>query len=58
MHALVGQCMNQVDRPNMEVHDSQYCKEIIFHEPAAVPGEHKNAKRHDDAEYLGQAVKK
>ena len=50
--------MNEVDGSNMKVYDPQYCEKIVFNETTAVPGEHKNTERYDDAEYLGQAVKK
>lgn len=50
--------MRQVQAADKKIGDTQKQKVIVVQEPAGVPGDHKNAARDEDAENLGQAVKK
>ena len=57
-HALVGQGVDQIQTAHEQITDAQEQKIVVIQDIARIPGDDKEGYRDDNAEKLGQAVKK
>ena len=56
-HPFVGQCMQQVETGNKQIGRADEQNGIVLQQRPGIPDQHEGAAGHDNAKYLGQAVK-